>query len=213
MSTASKALGVAVGLASSLVVFALLFAGKTTKFDEAALGDSESKFAIVDGVRIHCGDLRDAEECTAGAFRHASQRRYLWLGNSQLHAINQRQENDQSAPEALHLKMRAAGGYVVTFSEANANLQEHLALFAYLLPRFKPDVLLLPVVFDDFRETGIRSEIAPALRDERARTLMSAFSVGKELIAEINQSPQDSSDFAGITATVQERSSARSPAG
>jgi len=204
--TASRALGVAIGLAASLVVFSLLFVGESTRFDEAALDENESKFAVVDGVRVHCSDLSDAAECIAGAARCKACRRYLWLGNSQLHAINQRKPADRSAPELLHMLLRASGSYLVTFSEPNANLQEHLVLFAYLLPRLKPDVLLLPVVFDDFRETGVRAGIAPALRDDQARAELSDSRIGATLLAEGEHAAADEGDLAGVAATVQEKS-------
>ena len=206
MLTVSRALGVAIGLVASLVVFSLLFAGESTRFDEAALGENESTFAVVDGVRVHCSDLSDSAECIAGAERCAECRRYLWLGNSQLHAINQRKPGDRSAPQLLHMRLRASGRYVVTFSEPNANLQEHLILFAYLLPRLKPDVLLLPVVFDDFRETGVRAGISPALRDDLTRAALSRSSIGAALLTEGERAPQDDEDLAGVAATVQEKS-------
>jgi hypothetical protein len=205
-SALPKALGVVSGLGLSLVVFSVAFSGKTTRFDEAALGDSKSVFAVVDGVSVHCRNVLDADRCIAGAVAHASNRRFLWLGNSQLHAVNQYKGGDRSAPEILHRSLRSSGGYLVTFSEPNASLQEHLALFAYLLPRIRPDVLILPLVFDDFRETGIRAEILPALRDKAAREALSTSEVGKALVTEVDQSRQDDGDFAGIAATVQERS-------
>ncbi len=204
--TLPKALGVASGLGLSLILFSVLFSGKTTRFDEAALGDSESVYAVVDGVSVHCKNVLDADRCIAGAAGHASNKRFLWLGNSQLHAINQRKAGDRSAPEILHRRLRSSGGYLVTFSEPNASLQEHLVLFAGLLSRLRPDVLVLPLVFDDFRETGIRAEILPALREKPTRDALGAFEVGKALVAEADQSTEDKGDFAGIAATVQERS-------
>lgn len=205
-STLPRALGVASGLCLSLIVFSALFSGKTTRFEEAALGESESHFAVVDGTSVHCRNVLDADRCVAGATAQLSNKRFLWLGNSQLHAINQRKAGDRSAPEILHRSLRSSGGYLVTFSEPNASLQEHLVLFANLLPRLQPDVLILPLVFDDFRETGIRAEILPALRDASTRGVLSAFEVGKALVAEADQSTQDDGDFAGIAATVQGRS-------
>ena len=160
----------------------------------------------MDGTRIHCIDLSDVAECIAGAQRCPACRRYLWLGNSQLHAINQRKAGDRSAPELLHGHLRDSGGYVVTLSEPNANLQEHLVLFSYLLPRLKPDVLLLPVVFDDLRETGLRAGIASALPDEETRDVLAGSAVGAALLEEGAISPSGSEDLAGVAATVQERS-------
>ena len=199
--------GVALGLVCAIFIVSLLFTGEATRFDEAALGDrTESYFAQIEGVRIHCTDPADSDKCIAGAQQQPHARRLLWLGNSQIHAINQRRQNEPSAPEALHRKLRPSGDYLVAFSEPNASLQEHLALFAYLAPRLKPRALILPIVFDDFRETGIRTEILPALKDPAARASLGGLDIGKTILAEADASPADNGDLAGIAETLQERS-------
>src|SRR5205814_1627024 len=115
--------------------------------------------------------------------------RSIWLGNSQLHAINQSKDGDRSAPELLHAKLRASKNYPVTFSQPSANLQEQLALFAYLQPRLAPKALILPVVFDDFRETGLRAEIQSALKDEATASTLRDFAIGRDLIQESRAQP------------------------
>ena len=164
---------------------------------------AEAGYAVIDGAKVHCKGVKDAHDCVAPALK--AQSRYVWLGNSQIHAINQRQPSDRNAPEILHRSMQKSLGYLVTFSEPNANLQEHLTLFAYLLPRLKPNGLILPVVFDDFRETGIRADIMPALQDKETQHNLSAFEIGMKLIGEASQTT-DNAEFAGIASTLQERS-------
>jgi hypothetical protein len=202
----SRTLGVLTGLVFALLGFYLLFAGRTTAFEEAAFGAGEARFAVVDGVPIHCKNVVDADKCISGASASRSAGRVLWLGNSQIHAINQRKGEDRSAPEILHAKLRPSARYLVTFSEPNANLQEHFVLFSYLLPKIKPQSLILPVVFDDFRETGLRNEIQLALRDKGTLQILGTFDIGQQIIKETENKPDEESDFAGVAATVQERS-------
>ena len=58
------------------------------KFEDLALGTTTS-LASVNGGRVHCHDLDDAEQCMAGYKKTANDRPVvLWLGNSQVHAIN-----------------------------------------------------------------------------------------------------------------------------
>src|SRR5438105_390418 len=115
--------GALLGLGLSLSVFYFLFVGKTTPFEEAAFAADEAHFAIVDGAPIHCKDLRDADKCISPALRVKERGQYIWLGNSQLHAINQSKSGDRSAAEILHLKLRDSGKYLVAFSEPSANFQ------------------------------------------------------------------------------------------
>jgi hypothetical protein len=199
------AVGIALGLCLSLVLYWALFLGKTTRFDEIAIDEGDTHFAVVDEAPVHCRNIADSQSCLTPALAKTWDRHFLWLGNSQLHAINQRKPTDRSAPEILHLKLRAIGAYLVTFSEPNASPQEHLALASYLLPRLKPQVLLLPVVFDDFRETGLRKDIESALQDVVTREQLQVSNIGKELILESERMPKHQEDLAGLHASVQER--------
>src|SRR5712664_2677911 len=97
---AFRALGVFIGLLSSIAILWFFFEGQRTQFEEAALNGAESRYAVIDGVKVHCKDVKDAHDCVAPALNAHS--RFLWLGNSQIHAINQRKPSDRSAPEILH---------------------------------------------------------------------------------------------------------------
>lgn len=205
-SAAWRFIGVLTGVVISLAVLALFFSGPRTRFEDAAILDGSSFYAVVDGVRIHCTTLLDAPECIDGARRHHAQSTVLWLGNSQLHAINQFTPGDTSATELLHRRLAETGDYLVTFSEPNASLQEHLVLFAYLLPRLSPRALILPVVFDDFRESGIRRELLPALEDPQTVAALAGSAEGRRLLGEKTRGGESSDDFAGLRATLQERS-------
>jgi len=110
----------------------------------------------VNGKLVHCHNSKDAAVCLDNLNREKT---ILWLGNSQLHSINQISPGDQPASALLHERARGTDNYVLTFSQANANLQEHLLLLSYLNAKVAVDTLILPVFFDDLRETGVRTSI------------------------------------------------------
>ena len=96
----------------------------------------------------------------------------LWLGASQLHAINEYAHGDQLAVVNANQSAAERGAKVryVQVSEANANLNEILAF--YLLFRqhgVKPDVLVVAVVYDDLKERGVRRSDAQAVRSQLDR--------------------------------------------
>jgi len=177
-------------------------------FEELALGGENSvAFGAVDGIPVHCRDLDDLDYCLRGyAERGAGRPVILWLGNSQVHAINQYRAGDETAAPELHRLFFAQGEYFLTASQPNANLQEHYLFFAYLLGKLPIRSLLLPVVFDDMREDGVRASLLDMLKDPSAMGLLKTTRIGQGLLD--NQSDQDAAgnDMAALSNTAQERS-------
>lgn len=134
------------------------------------------------GHPIHCHALDDANLCIKGANARGANSSILWLGNSQIHAVNQAIGDDETAVPALFESMKAKGLDLVVFSQPNANLQEHWILFEYLSTKLPVKKLILPVVFDDTREEGLRKEVADALSDERVRKKVLTYDLGAKLL-------------------------------
>lgn len=125
--------------------------------DEVALLDGTTVVrGEVNGRAVHCFNQGDSNQCLTGL---NEKKIILWLGNSQLHSINQITAQDQPASALLHQKLLSDDGYLITFSQANANLQEHLVLASFMFENFDVQALILPVFFDDLREDGVRSSI------------------------------------------------------
>ncbi len=194
------------GLTAAFVCLALAFSGKKTDFEDAATMGAETTTVMpsVEGHKIHCYDSRDAEDCISGAKARKAQRSVLWLGNSQLHAINQWKNGETNASAILFESLKKAGLDLTTFSQPNANLQEHDILFEYLRKQLPVKVLILPLVFDDTREDGLRPEV-----ERLAHGVMSA---PDSLKSNIGKAPHDAHDAAtyghetsGISDTLQER--------
>lgn len=178
----------------------------TVGFDELALGEAtQSLFAEVDGVRIHCSDLEDAEACIEGYNAQKRRDLILWLGNSQIHAINQMQETDETAAFDLHRKFKQHEQYFVTFSQPNASLQEHYILFEYLIQRLPVQTLILPVVFDDMRESGIRPGLADVFTDPNTQNRLGHTSIGQALLSTHSDKDAAGNDMAALDDTAQEQ--------
>lgn len=186
-------------------VFVLQFSnldGKKTKFDELALGQETKTYrAAYQGSPVHCNDLTDGDRCLEGWKQRGEYPVTLWLGNSQLHAINQMKPNDVNGVQVLYELLVTSGNELLTFSQPNANLQEHYLLFEYLLYHLPIKTLLLPVVFDDTRNTGIRDGLIPAISELRVQDALSNSEIGQQILDENNS--KTGGDLAGLNDTPQ----------
>ena len=107
----------------------------------------------------------------------------LWLGNSQLHFINQFQSGDHLAPYWLRREMDCQTP--LGMSLANANLQELYVLAVGAMARLPARMILLELCFDDLREDGLRGEFSEYL-DLAARKRLAANPTGSEILARAN---------------------------
>jgi hypothetical protein len=148
--------------------------------------------------------MTDVADCLAGFGRRGASQAALWLGNSQLHGVNQYASGQETASARLFARLHASGIDLLTLSQPNANLLEHLVLYTYLRTRLPLRLVLLPAVFDDVRDTDVRASVASALTDEATRSFLSSSEVGRSILA-TNQSTADP-DLAALDQTIQERS-------
>lgn len=191
-------------MSSTVVALILLYSffppSLDTEFADAALGaDTVTVPGYLDGDRVHCSNLTDAEQCLGPAQVRALDRSVLWLGNSQLHAINQAKPEDVPGSVMAAQGLRPHGVEFLTFSQPNANLAEHLILFEALSKDYSFDMLLLPVVFDDMREQSLRPDIEKILIDPGVAAGLKATEFGRELLK--NTKPAKETEMA----TLQER--------
>ena len=160
-------LSIFLGGTLSLIFLGNRYIDRQTDFaDAATLGaQTTSFFAKKNGYPIHCQPDAEIKGCVQGVFVRKSSKQVIWLGNSQLHAINHFRPGDLNAPAILANALAPLGVDVVTVSRPNANLQEQYIIFEYLRSKFPIQRLLLPVVFDDFREDGLRDDVRTLLQD------------------------------------------------
>ncbi len=166
---------------------------------------SEIKYAM-NGHKIHCGDARDAHECLEGLQQAPHHQVALWLGNSQLHAVNQLQPNQLNAPPIAFKQLENKRIYLMAFSQPNANLQEHFLTYLYLNQQRKISHLILPVVFDDFREDGIRPELLKFSKDPQIQETLSKSLIGEKILKEGELSAnKNNADTAALDGTIQDK--------
>ena len=130
----------------------------------------------------------------------------VWLGNSQVHAINHFKPGQENGPPILFRKLRKKGVDLVTLSQPNANLQEHYLLFEHLRSRLSFDCLILSVVFDDTRNDGIRHLFLPIFDDERTVASLKLTESGRDLLQRRHESADADDNLAGLSETLQRRS-------
>lgn len=181
------------------------------RFENLALGEENTVAmgGVVD-IRVHCHDLDDIDLCLNG-YKQAgnAQPVVLWLGNSQVHAINHYRPGEETAAPELHGLLQDRDRYFLTLSQPNANLQEHYLLFAHLVDKLPVKTLVLPVVFDDMREEGVRTSLAAALKDPDTRGILGGTPVGQSLVANHGDQDAAGNDMAALADTVQEYSERR----
>ena len=176
-------------------------------FDELAFVDgTTSYFAKVNQLQIHCNTFPRIYQCI-NDYKNlgGNEEVILWLGNSQLHAINQMRTGDETASAILYRDLKTEYKHLLTFSQPNASLQEHYVLYEYLSQKLPISYLLLPVVFDDLRETGIRSGLKDAFKIGEVSTNLSRTEIGRTLIAIQGDKDVVGSDMDALDATVQEK--------
>ena len=126
-------------------------------FTQAALNE-ETKVVDVffNSKKVHCFGIYEAEECLTYMTEGNSSKKTLYLGNSQLHAINQPTKYAKPVSVLLADKLSKINNLAITFSQPNASFSEQAILLQTLLLKQKFDYLILPAVFDDTREGDVR---------------------------------------------------------
>ena len=171
--------------------------------DELALGKATtSVYANFDHIKIHCDGYSNSSECINSA-NESSYPKVLWIGNSQLHAINQFQEGDISAPAILHNLLKEENKFLSTFSFPNANLIEKYFLFKYLLYAMDIETLILPVVMDDLREAEIRSDIKNIRKNEE---FINSLNLSDLSILQLLSISSSNEDMDAVKNTTQQKS-------
>jgi hypothetical protein len=202
------AIPLVVGFTLGAIVLLWISSQMKIKFEEFALPEGTSSyFAEYDGHKIHGQGICDADDCIEGWRRRGSREAALWIGNSQVHAVNQFKPGQENAAPVLFRALNGSGLDFLTFSFPNSNFQEYYVFFEYLRPRLNLKVLVIPVVFISFRETGIRDDIATAFMDPDVRISLKRTRIGERILKEYGskESSQDA-DLAALRGTVQEHS-------
>lgn len=201
-------IAILLGTGIAILYLSVTYGGHQINFEDAnVMGaeTSEIKYSMNEH-KIHCGDSRDADECIAGLQQTPHHKIALWLGNSQLHAVNQLRPNQLNAPPIAFKLLDNERIYLMAFSQPNANLQEHFLTYLYLNQKRQINYLILPVVFDDFREDGIRSDLLKFADDSHIQKILSQSPAGQKILKEKELSAnKNNADTAALEGTIQDK--------
>jgi hypothetical protein len=189
--------------------YLLLQGNNPRAFDELALGPQTTTYwSKIESDPIHCGmEIEHFKSCVDAYVRNGRNRDVvLWLGNSQLHAINQFSKGDKSASFHLHTILQDRNRYLFTISIPNANLQEHLVLLEHAAQHLPVKTVVLPLVFDDTRETGVRENLQSLVHIPAIRERLLETSIGKKLIDQCAASTVTSDQQQLKNQTIQDQS-------
>lgn len=119
--------------------------------------------------------IKELIEETSASVQQEKRNYWLWLGNSQLHAINQVKDGDHLAPYWARESLPCPECTIpLGVSVPNANLQELLLLSRYVEKKLKVNSMIIELPFIGMREDGIRDElkalIDPALKEDLVKT-------------------------------------------
>lgn len=213
-------------LVLSFLALKISFQDKDIDFSNAGnMGAlTTSVYSSQGNFSIHCtGNGGSIEECVEGSKSRNKNLNIVWFGNSQLYSVNlpERRENiakdvwldvkninnkDINAIPILFNNLETKDIDLITFAEENANPLEHYVIFEYVKRIIKPEMVILPLVFDDFREANIRDHLLTYLEDTNTETALLKSRIGKKLI-NVNSSngiDQNYSDTAGIQGSIQQ---------
>ena len=198
------AMGAALLLALLLVRW---IAATATNFQDLALGDqTQSVFGALDGDTVFCGSIKQVEECLGPARRRNLDRRVVWLGNSQLHAINQARTGDATAPVQLAAALRTRGVEVLGFSMANASLVELLVAANFLESERRIDVLIVPMFLDDTRILEVRDDLRLATKPAARRSELQQLATGRYAMAQLGAAAASDAPAASSEPGLQQKS-------
>ena len=184
------------------------YGGRQTDFENLGLGgETTPYFASHDGHKIHCvARYDDIQKCIADARTHpVSKGVVLWIGNSQLHGINQMREGEETAAALAHRRLEPLGINLVSVSRGATNPEEHLVWFSYIHSVMPLRALVLPVVFISLRTSGVDSLTAPVLDDPESAGLLRKSAIGRKILEERVQWG-DGDELGALDGTFQQRS-------
>jgi hypothetical protein len=167
-----------------------LYNDRRIQADDFALGkENTSRIEIVDGVQFTAHNVNGINSVInhyaniygSKISDQVRPRIVLWLGNSQLHTINQFKSGEHLAPYWLR-KLNGCEECILPLgiSLSNANPQELFLLSQFVESKLQLDTLVVEVEFMGFREGGLRKDLSQITTVNLVHALRDS-SVSKEL--------------------------------
>lgn len=190
-----------------------LFSRQRQDFAAAGLGinSTANEASYYAGSRrVICFSVEDLDRCVGALPPSTTRKRLLWLGWSQLYAINDFHTGDRTGPVLLAERLARADVDLIAIAMPNINPREQLLAYEYLRPRLKLAGLIAPAWLQGMKQEGIRATWQAALADPAVRSALAALPSGGAILASV--APQAKSaqeigqqNLAKDTRTTQER--------
>lgn len=190
-----------------------LFSHPAQDFAAAGLGinTTANEASFYDGSRrVICFSLDDLDRCLGQLPPSTTRKRLLWLGWSQLYAINDFHAGDRTAPALLAERLDGADVDLISIAMPNINPREELLVYEYLRPRLKLSGVIVPAWLQGMKQEGIRPTWQAALADPATRAALATLPSGAAVLASV--APQAKSaqeigqqNLVQDTRTIQER--------
>lgn len=172
-------------LISVVLALAMLniYNARRIQADDFALGkENTSRSESMNGIPFTGHTMAEIKAIVSHyASESKRQKIVLWLGNSQLHTLNQFKQGEHLAPYWMRKSTECGSCFVpLGLSLSNASPQEEFVLSQFVESKLALSALVLQVEFMGFRENGLRQEFSQIATDEFVNSLR-AYPVGNEL--------------------------------
>jgi hypothetical protein len=138
---------------------------------------------------------------------HCKPTNILWLGNSQLHFIENFEKGQHAAPFLLRQSLDCPETTVpLAVSLPHANLQEDYVLYHIVRRRLPVSAIIIQLSFDDLREGGLREDLGSLLEPEDREALKNT-APGRTILtkAESQWQGRDAGEDAALTGFLQKK--------
>jgi hypothetical protein len=179
-----------------------LFSGASEDFAAAGLGVNTTVHEDslhYGGRRVICSSLDDLSQCLSALLPSDARKRVLWLGWSQLYAINDYHPGDRTAPSLVAEKLATADIDLIAIAMPNINPREELLVYEYVRRRIRLSGVIVPAWLQGMKQEGIRPTWAAALADPAVRTALAALPSGPSILAANAQEAKSAQEIAQKT--------------
>jgi hypothetical protein len=208
-----RVLAFALAIACALTADWWLFSRQKQDFAAAGLGinTTSNEASFYAGTRrAICFSIEDLDRCLGALPPSSTRKRLLWLGWSQLYAINDYHAGDRTAPALLAERLEGQDVDLIAIAMPNINPREALLVYEYLRPRLRLSGVIVPAWLQGMKQEGIRPTWQAALADPAVRSALAALPSGSAILGSV--APQAKSaqeigqqNLAKDTRTTQER--------
>jgi hypothetical protein len=198
-SAAARVAAFVVAVVFGLCAVWWLFSGKSEDFAAAGLGVNTTVHEdswLSGSRRVICTSLEDLGRCLSALPPSDTRKRVLWLGWSQLYAINDFHPGDRTAPALVAERLAAADIDLIAIAMPNINPREELLVYEYVRRRLKLGGVIVPAWLQGMKQEGIRPTWAAALADPAVRTALAALPSGPAILAANAQEAKSAQEIA-----------------